>query len=395
MSIYSVSGVELSALYDVRGIKLTQAYDIDGDQLIIGDYDEWETEYQHTILQARDAWAAEYRADNTVIPLILHTDQHGYLNAAHKPTFDYLAKAVKWDEISAIVGLGDVCGSSYGTSYLNAMKNCLSGIPQNKQINVAGNHDVWAQKPEGSSYSYGTIDDATFSVLQNTYFANSQFGDGANVRYGNRGNEYVLDSAHHVKYCIFSTWYFGEGGEPYYSYRLSTEAANAMIAMLGANDGYDLVILAHIQPYYRKCTRYFPAVDGDEAHTEEIARKSESLSSLVALDQLIADRKAKRAGTITDADGVTHSYDFSPCTTDLLCVLNGHWHLDSFAYSPDGTVPAVEFDAYHYDNCPLYFLNIDRTKQRVNVWKFDEANQIYNYQVPFLESGMESGEGAS
>jgi hypothetical protein len=108
---------------------------------------------------------------------------------------------------------------------------------------------------------------------------------------------------------------------------------------------------------------------------------------------MIADRKAKRAGTITDADGVTHSYDFAPCTTDLLCVLNGHEHLDSFAYSPDGTVPAVEFDAYRYDNRPLFFVNIDRTKQRLNIWKFDEANQIYNYQVPFRESGMGSGEG--
>ena len=388
MSIYSVSGAELSALYDVRGTSLTQAYDVSGNELLNGDYNQWDTEYQHTILQARDAWAAEYRADDTIIPVVIHTDQHMGLNSSRKPTFDYLNKAVKWDEVTAIIGLGDVCGGIYNTTELNAMKNCLSGISQNKQINVAGNHDVWAQKPEGSSYFYGTIDDAMFSVLQNTYFNNSQFGDGVNVRYGNRGNEYVLDSAHNVKYCIFSTWYFGENGQPYYRFRLSTEAANAMIAMLGANDGYDLVILAHIQPYYRKCARYFPAVDGEAAHTEEVGRGVGSLSSFVALDQMIADRKAKRAGTITDVDGVTHSYDFSGCTTDLLCSLNGHSHLDSFAYSPDGTVPAVEFDAYRYDNRPLFFVNIDRTKQRLNIWKFDEANQIYNYQVPFYESGM-------
>ena len=398
MSIYSVSGAELSALYDVRGTSLTQAYDVSGNELISGDYDRWDTEYQHTILQARDAWAAEYRADDTIIPVIIHTDQHRYLNAAHKPTFDYLARAVKWDEVSAIIGLGDVCGAVYNTTDLNNMLTCLSSLPRAKRIDVAGNHDAQLDKAEGSSYAYAPMTNELFHTLQDTYFNNSQFGgNNSNVRYGYKGMETVIDPLHHIRFCIFAVWETGSApdyyGNPWYAYRLTPAAAEAMIAMLSAVDDLDIVVLSHIQPYHEEVIYHKPAVDGGEAYATTEFSKPGHLGYSVSLDRLYADRKAKRAGVLVDVEGNEHPYDFSRCTSDLLCSLSGHSHTDYFLYSPDGTMPAVVFDAYRYDNRPLFFVNIDRTKQRLNVWKFDEANQIYNYQVPFLESGMESGEG--
>jgi len=384
MAVYDIIGTELSALYDMDGSVLSVAYDLSGEVIFEtgggSDYDQYDTEYQHTILIARDAWKTEYRADNTVIPLIVHTDQHRYLNNANKPTFDYLAKAVRWDEASAIVGLGDVCGAVYGVTDLSNMLNCLSSIAKSSQINIAGNHDTQLNKEEGSSYAYAPLTDELFHVLQNTYFDNSAYGQ--NVRYGFKGMESVVDESHNVKYCIFAVWY--TRGNPWYKYYLTAEAVDAMIAML--SDGvHDLVVLSHIQPYGKRSTWIAPAVDGSEQSIVTGTRAHIAYTNEYAIDQLLADRQAKRSGTITDCDGVAHNYDFSNCSSDLLCCLNGHSHADRIGYSPDNTVPSVTFDAYRYDNVPMYFVNINRTLKRLNIWKFDEGNNIYNFQVPFEE----------
>lgn len=390
MSVYNVNGTELSKIYSTT-VSLNKAYDIDGD-LVFGtddsDYNEYSTEYQHTILQARDAWKTEYRADETIVPLILTTDQHQYLNSAHKPTFDYLGLAIKWNEISASLNLGDVCGAVYTPTTLNAMLTCLSSIPKAKQINVAGNHDVQLNKEEGSSYAYAPLTDELFHTLQETYFNNSSYGGNqSNVRYGFKGMESVVDDAHHIKFCIFAIWY--TRGNPWYQYYAGSEAIEAMISMLSSVDDNDIIVLSHIQPYKDKTMRFNPAVDGKEASHGESSPGNANLGYNLALDQLFSDRKAKRSGSIDDIDGVSHSYDFTGCTSDLLCCLSGHSHTDYTLYDPDGKVPAVVFDAYRYDNVPAYFVNVDRTRQRLNVWKFDQSNNIYNFQVPFDEPEVE------
>lgn len=390
MSVYDKGGTALSAVYDKDGVSLQYAYDVYGVEIfssqtpVTPDYDEWETEYQHTILTARDAWKTEYRSDNTIIPLIIHTDQHRYLNSAHKPTFDYLARAIKWSEVTAIVGLGDVCGAVYNTGDLNNMNTCLSGLPRYKRIDIAGNHDVQLPKTEGSSYAYTPMTDALFHVAQDAYFDNSGFGgNNSNVRYGYKGMESVVDPLHDIKICVFAVWV--NRGDPWYHYYCDSDSIEAIISMLSAADGKDIIVLCHIQPYYEEHIEYRPAVDGNEASSATVYSKTASLGYAVPLDQIFADRKAKRSGTIADCDGVSHSYDFSGCTSELLCVLSGHSHKDFYAYSPDGNVPSVVFDAYRYDNCPLHLVNIDRTRERINIWKFDEANNIYNWQVPFEE----------
>lgn len=385
MSVYSREGALLSALYSITPAELSRAYSARGVEVYNNDgsqpdYNKYDTEYQHTILIARDAWKEEYREDDTIIPVIVHTDQHRYLNSAHKPTFDYLNLAVKWSEVSAIIGLGDVCGAVYNTTDLNNMNTCLSGLPRAKRIDIAGNHDCQLNKTEGSSYAYAPLTDELFHTLQDSYMNNSEFGgNNSNTRYGYKGMEYMIDPVHHIKFCVFAVW--ATRGDPWYHYYCDADCIDAMISMLSTVDDYDIIVLSHIQPYGNSITQYYPAVDGEEAH--ESVAVAQHLGYNIKLDQLYADRKAKRAGSITDCDGVSHSYDFRNCTSDLLCSLSGHSHVDIYGYSPDGTVPAVVFDAYRYDNCPLYFVNVDRTQERVNVWKFDEANGIYNYQVPF------------
>lgn len=390
MAVYDISGTELSALYDIDGSALSVAYDISGAVIFEtgggSDYDQYDTEYQHTILIARDAWKTEYRADDTVIPFILSTDQHKYLNSAHKPTFTYLGKAVKWAEVSAILNLGDVCGAYYNTTDLNNMVTCLANVPKNKQVNVYGNHDAQGKKVDGSSYAYSPLTDAKFQTLQDTYFNNATFGGNDSlVTYGIKGNESVIDPVHNVKICVFADWV--NRGDPWYHYYLDSDTVEAMIAMLSEGTK-DIVILSHIQPYGTQTTWYKPAVDGNEAATTTGERSHIAYADTEAIDQLIADRQAKRSGSITDCDGVAHAYDFTGCVSNVLCCLNGHSHVDIWGYSPDGTVPSITFDAYRYDLTPLYFLNVDRTQRRVHVWKFDTQNNIYDFIVPFDETEM-------
>lgn len=370
--------------YDINGNEIKVLYDINGN-VIFGNEDVTPSnDYEYTILLARDSWANEYGADENVIPLIIHTDQHQYLNSTNKKTFDYLSKAIKTDELSAFVGLGDVCGAVYTESTLNNMVSCLSSIPKSKQINIAGNHDVWAKKLEGSSYAYSIIDETTMAKLHSDYMNNTSYGE--NYQYDTHGNGYLIDKQRGVKYCIFATWYYDdtetEERQPYYKHRLTSDVAEFMIDMLSSVDDYDIVILSHIQPYMNSHEWSYPSVDGKELTVESRAHTGTGcLGYDVALEQLISDRKAKTSGTITDSYGNVHTYDFSKCTSDILCCLSGHSHEDR--YVSVGGVPSVVFDAYRYDLNPLYMVNIDRTNRRLNIWKFDTGSNIYNYQVPF------------
>ena len=379
MSVYNASGEPISTLYSSSGSELQQAYDINGNELFSGgsgDYDHWDTEYQHTILQARDAWKTEYRADDDVVPLMLSTDQHSRLKASTKPTFDYLGLAVKWSEVSAMLALGDVCGNLYNLKDLNNMLSALEEIPADKKICLQGNHDNWLTTND-------PIDDTTFTEQQENFFNNSAYN--GHSKYGNRGMEVMIDAEHKIKYLCIQCFYFTGGKN--YTYSIPEGAMTWVLQQMSTVDNYDIVILSHIQPLGSSRTWYYPAVDGNEASSTTKTRNFSGVApygSTGLLQGLAHARKNKLSGTITDSDGVTHSYDFSNCTSDLLCWLCGHAHTDSYSYDV-GDVPVLIFDAYTYANYPIYMVNIDRTRSRVNVWKIDEANHIYNYQVPFTE----------
>lgn len=372
----------MTAWYDIYGNTLSALYDIGGNMIssnVVPGND-----YESAIISARDVWESEYKADSSIVPLIIHTDQHQNLNAANKAAFDFLANAVDMSKLSAFVGLGDVCGAVYTERTLNDMVSCLSAIPKVKQINIAGNHDVWATKTEGSEYAYSIIDETTMAKLHSEYMNNTDYGE--NHQYDTHGNEYLIDAERGVKYCVFAPWYYDdtetEVRQPYHKHRLTSNVAEYMISMLSAIDSYDIVILSHIQPYRENHDWYYPAVDGNEVKTVTKAHTGTAcLGYDVALEQLISDRKAKRSGTLTDSHGGVHPYDFTKCTSGILCCLSGHDHVDK--YTTVGGVPAVVFDAYRYDLNPLYMVNIDRTKKRLNVWKFDMGANVYNYQIPF------------
>ena len=381
MSVYDKNGNALLTIYDKSGNALSKAYDKYGVEIFSGgsseDYDEYDTEYQHSILTARNAWANAYRADDEIIPLVLTTDQHGYLSdmIAAKPhgraLYSYLSKAVNWSEASANLNLGDVCGATYKADVLSAMQTTLAPIPMEKQINLAGNHDV-----QGI-----TDDNSAMDTMFDTYFNNSAYN--GNVRYQHRGFETMIDADRGIRYICIGSWDYTSGA-PYYRFNISGASLEWLIDMLETVDNYDIVILSHIQPSAGTFNSIYPSVDGN-AHRvvidEHIGTSSAAYNT--PLHEVLRARKNKISGTITDSAGVTHSYDFSACTSDLLCSLHGHSHVDWYNYF--GGIPTVIFDSYRYDACPFYFINIDKNSSKIDVWKIGEDEQIQKYTVPFVE----------
>lgn len=373
MSVYNNLG-EVISPYDINGI-LCSAYDIYGN-LLTGDYNIATSDYERSILSARNEWIAEAREDTTIVPVIIHTDQHGRLTE-NNTLFPYLAKAISWEEMSACIGLGDA--SNYSVPAFQNMETCLSVIPKDKQINIWGNHDTW----------YGSVND---NILQeehltalNTYFNNSAYN--GNHRYNDYGIEYMIDEERKIKYVVIGGWEYDHNLGGYSHYNIGKDSMDYIIQMLSTKDEYDIVVLSHIQPFNNQTTSswtYPPAEGGSQGgsggmewNVGAVVNRSET-----TLDQMLIDRQNKASGTVKDSYGNVHSYDFTNCTSNILCCFAGHEHCDKYMWQ-NNNIPVYLYDAYAYDKHPFYFVNIDRTKEQLNIWKVDDAPTVYNYQIPF------------
>ena len=373
MSVYNING-EVVASYDIYG-NSCPAYDIYGN-LLTGDYNIASSDYERAVLSARNLWMQEAREDSTIVPLIVHADQHGRLNASNT-LFPYLSKAVTWSDVSACIGMGDTANYSV-TSFQN-METCLSGIPKNKQINIWGNHDTW----------YGSVND---NILQeehltalNTCFDNSNYN--GNHKYNDYGIESMIDEDRKIKYVVIGGWEYDHDLGGYSHYNIGSESMNYIIQMLSANDGYDIVILSHVQPFKTQTASSWICPPVEEGTQGGGGGMSVGVGTVVnqydtSIDQMLIDRQNKASGTVKDSYGNEHPYDFTGCTTDILCCFAGHEHCDKYMWQNDN-IPIYLFDAYAYDNHPFYFVNIDRTKERLNIWKVDDVPTVYNFQIPF------------
>ena len=373
MSIYDIHGSSVSP-YDFLG-ETCQAYDINGN-LLTGDYNIASSDYERSILRARDAWIAEARADDTIVPIIAHTDQHGRLLPTNA-LFPYLAKAVPWNDMSACIGLGDT--NNYSVEYFEYMKDCLAVIPKSKQINIWGNHDTWFNLEDN-------ILGAEQLEVLNAYFDNSAYN--GNQKFNDYGIECMVDESRKIKYVVIGGWEYDRTLGGYSHYNIGQAGMDGIVQMLSAQDGYDIVILSHIQPFARQVASDWihpPVEDGDNQGGG--GGMSVGVGTVVnvaetSLNQMLIDRKNKASGTVKDSYGNSHAYDFTNCNSDLICCFAGHEHCDKYMWQ-NYNIPVYLFDAYAYDNHPIYLVNIDRNQRRLNIWKIDDSPMVYNYQIPF------------
>ena len=389
MAIYNKGGTSLNTAYSSIGTQLTGVYDIDGS-VVFGDasedYDQYSNEYQHKILQARDEALTELRSGDDVVLQIIHADQHGKLTA-NNTLFPYLGLAMKWNEVSACIGLGDV--SNYSVSAWQAMKTCLSAIPISKQINIWGNHDTWGGSRNLTGNQYVASDEEFQDVLSH-YFDNSEYN--GNVTFNEYGIQSMIDSANHIKYVVIGGWEYDPNLGGLSHYVIGSDSMDYLIQMLNNTDGNDIVILSHIQPFKNHSAHddwtvpYEDACGGGGLTEDGSGRPDIVVNRLdTYIDDLIIGRKNKTSGTVDDSYKNSHSFDFSNATGDLLCCFAGHEHCNWYTHQ-DGDIPIAIFDAYAYDTHPIYFVCINRTEEHISVWRVDETPQYVKWTIPFASN---------
>lgn len=293
-----------------------------------------------------DAFMAEVKGDYNKIPLIVHTDQHGRIGAGNQ-VMKLIGDITDWYEISKCINLGDTVADRFSATALQTYFDAVKDhIPLSRRLEIYGNHDVW-----------DADDDQKYIVDQkrlSPYFKNIYAR-----RHGNNGYFTVIDDYYNVKYLVISDFEYPDSN--YHIRRMTTEQANFLVAELGADDGYDIVLLSHV-PLVMDDT-VTSRDDSYSAYTETFLSDASAQASLLTM---LAARKAKSSGSFTDSEGASHAYDFTSCTSELLISLHGHTHFEAYK-NLSGSITEFAFD--WFDGNTFCFAYIDRKRKKFKCWK--------------------------
>ena len=312
-------------------------------------YSGLSADYVSMVQSNYDAMMAECLGDYNKIPIIVHTDQHGRIGASNQ-VMKLIGDMVNWYEVSKCMNLGDTVADRFGTTalenYLSATKD---SIPLSKRLDVYGNHDVW-DSDESQKY---TVNQKRLSPYFKNIYAR---------RHGNNGYFTVVDDYYNVKYLVISDLEYPDTN--YSTRRITTAQAKFIVSELSEDDGRDIVLVSHVP------------LDSDEvtsrdstyqAYSEKFLSDTMAHNSFMAM---IAARKNKTRGTFTDSEGISHTYDFSNVSGDLLMSLHGHTHFEAYR-TFENSITEFAFDWFHGNT--FYFAYIDRKEKKFKVWK-NEAN---------------------
>lgn len=306
--------------------------------------DEWRSAVRENYRE----FISETENNSSRIPMIVSTDQHGAISADSE-VYEYINSLVDWEKISAIINLGDTVKLVYNPLELQHYIKATQCLPENKRIEVIGNHDRFFV-PTGKQ-------------IEKRYFQNPSA-----VYSADRKAFVVEDSRFNVRYLVVDTKCF-----PYYytNGRLWTEQADFIIDELSRDDGSDILLLSHAYLFKDRII----ARDGSTFTGSEYFIGSESKGAEVkqSFIDMLAARKNKASGVLIDSEGVEHPYDFSNCKGDFLMTLHGHHHSEGYE-TKDGITEFL-FQGMVSDNKdnsePLcfYFAYIDTEDNILKVWK--------------------------
>lgn len=320
-----------------------------GETVDASAYSGLSADYVAMVQTNYDAMMAECLGDYNKIPIIVHTDQHGRIGASNQ-VMKLIGDMVNWYEVSKCMNLGDTVADRFGTAalenYLSATKD---SIPLSKRLDVYGNHDVW---DSDDSQKY-IVDQKRLSPYFKNIYAR---------RHGNDGYFTVVDDYYNVKYLVVSDLEYPDTN--YSTRRITTAQAKFIVSELSADDGRDVVLVSHVP------------LDSDEVTSRDSTYQAYSekfLSDTTAHNSfmtMIASRKNKTSGTFTDSEGISHTYDFSNVSGDLLMSLHGHTHFEAYR-TFENSITEFMFDWFAGNT--FYFAYIDRKEKKFKVWK-NEAN---------------------
>lgn len=380
----------LSATFTVGGVSAeasTLSYDDDlamdyavattsifGEELATNTQTEYGigSEFAAVINEAKMAWMTEYAGDYRKIPIVVSTDQHDRKNSG---IFNLIGKTFNMHDVSRVMNLGDTISEWYDddatkplltNSGLQGWMDSICAIPFSKRLDVYGNHDTWYGNYSDEGNVIGTRYPSSQAHLYQ-YFRNIYAR-----RTNNNGWFVTYDDQFNVKYVVVSGFEYRNNSV---ASRIGTKQMTWLIEELSRNDGYDVVIVSHVPLLF----------DPEIAISPMGLEINEGYYRVSGLDTdaFFSARKSRGSGTITDSDGVEHTYDFTNCENDVLCSLHGHTHEDAYLYLND-TLLSYTFD-WFADNT-FFMALIDRVNRCLNVWKIEAPNGVptyQNYQIPF------------
>lgn len=297
---------------------------------------------------AYDSMKAKYKSlANKAIPFFISTDQHGNGLEQHRWVNNIDKDGLELTNIN----LGDTVLDTFSASVLEGY---ASRVKQVKNfIGVVGNHDTHI-----GSYT-GTDANLIPNVYDLTRTFNSTYD--REVVNGNHASYTVIDREHNVKYIVSDNYIHGPNGTLVSNMDLSSEYCDWLISELSKDD-HDIIFLQHW------------LLHSTGSHNEYTDRSGATVPNVTGQAQLrilLAGRKAKTSGTITDYDGNTHSFDFRNMSHNLLVMLSGHWHEECFA-KLDGVL-CYAADWYGNDSSCVFGL-VDRENAKLWVYQFGKTS---------------------
>ena len=281
---------------------------------------------------------------NSCVPFFLSTDQHSAGLEQHRWANNADIDGMEYVSIN----LGDTSNNVYEKTTLDGYLARTRHVKN--YIGVVGNHDKRLENEE-------PLDAQICKVFNTTNLKRTMISNDTRDCYS------VIDPLRNVKWVVVDP--FGETdetgvngvGHPVYS--ISTKVAAWLIDELSKNDGNDIVVLCHLP---------FCPTTRNRTTSEESA--IEYGTNMPVAWEICLARKNKTSGTVTDDDGVEHSYDFSSCTSEMLCTFHGHLHREEFSTANGLTCYIANSWTTH---CSCVFGLIDRSNMQMHIYQFDTS----------------------
>ncbi len=305
--------------------------------------EEWKT----TVKENYAEFIGEVDGNKDRIPIIISTDQHGSITADSE-FYSFINELVDWNKISKIINLGDTVENTYSSFELLSYRAATNCLPEEKRIEVIGNHDRGG--------------------LKSGWLANRYFPTSGAERLKNTNNFIVTDKEFNVRYLAVdaknSPWSYTSG-------LLTSDMADFIIDELSKNTSEDIVFLSHAYLFKDEIIkRDGSTFTGSEFFIGDAEKYTDVKQSFI---DMLASRNNKTAGVLIDCEGKSHNYDFSKCESEFLLALHGHHHTEGYE-TKDG-ITEFMFQSMRYDNgennepdC-FYFAYIDRSTNTLKVWK--------------------------
>lgn len=291
---------------------------------------------------------------NVSVPFFISTDQHG--QGTNLEQHRWLNNTDVDGMNLANINLGDTVYDYYAESILTTAFGRTKQVKN--YVSVIGNHDK----------NYHSGGDDVDELMLNKCFMSTYRVKKAKVT---QDCYVAYDDLHSVKYICIDNYILASNKQSW-SRGWSTGIATWILDELQKNDGYDIIVCVHFPMHPKHRLRS----ESEETATQSSAENYNSAHQMACWNLVIA-RKNKTSGTFTDMDGITHSYDFTECENELLCILSGHAHEERISTSYGITDYTSD---WYGNNQSCIFGLIDRSAKKLHIWQFSSTT-VYDELV--------------